>query len=160
MMIEETRARTPPTAMPRIRKGSRMSHTIGYRTSARSAIGQQSTKRMHHSKNFTIRFPHKYPGKSNWGKTKIQSRDLNSGCLIPLYNCNKQWGYPCIFRNTLPHICSLGPLLQSSVQRFCACVARSPRTDPNSSRYCVLPLCDGRCQTISSRFRVIVGIQW
>ncbi len=54
MMIDEIKASTPLTAMPRMRKGSNTSHTMGYRTSARSASGQHKTNKMHHSRNFTI----------------------------------------------------------------------------------------------------------
>src|SRR5690242_5748911 len=36
--------------MPKIRSGNVSSHTKGYITSAKSAIGQHRTKRMHHKK--------------------------------------------------------------------------------------------------------------
>ena len=45
---------TPPTAIPRMRKGSNNNQTNGYKTSARSATGQHKTNKMHQSKNLTI----------------------------------------------------------------------------------------------------------
>jgi hypothetical protein len=54
----KTTARTnpsaPSTAIPSNRNGKRKSQTIGYRTSAARASGQQSTTRMSHNKNFVI----------------------------------------------------------------------------------------------------------
>ena len=49
---------TPPTAIPTIRNGSRISHTIGYRISARIASGQQKMNRTHQIRNVSMRiFP-------------------------------------------------------------------------------------------------------
>src|SRR5208337_158413 len=46
----QTRASTPLTAMPTMRKGSNSNHTIGYRISASNARGQHSTNSKHHSR--------------------------------------------------------------------------------------------------------------
>src|SRR5260370_3218071 len=42
---------TPSTAIPTMRKGSRISQTSGYSTSASNASGQQNTSRTHHKRN-------------------------------------------------------------------------------------------------------------
>ena len=49
---------TPLTAIPRIRKGSNITQTIGYSTKAISATGQQRTNKMHQRRNFTMACPH------------------------------------------------------------------------------------------------------
>ena len=51
--MPETKLRTPSTAKPRMRKGKSTSHKNGYRMSASSASGQQTTSRTQKSKNFT-----------------------------------------------------------------------------------------------------------
>jgi len=45
-----SKPKTPLTVIPTIRKGNVRSHTMGYKTSASSANGQQRTKRMHHNR--------------------------------------------------------------------------------------------------------------
>src|ERR1700733_8193633 len=49
-----TSSSAPCTAMPANRKGNRTSHTIGYKTIAITANGQQRMKRIHHSKNLIM----------------------------------------------------------------------------------------------------------
>jgi hypothetical protein len=56
--MAQTRDNAPPTAIPATRNGSYSSETIGYRTSAASASGQQSTNRMQNSTNFSIILPY------------------------------------------------------------------------------------------------------
>src|SRR5713226_5332021 len=52
-----TSASTPPTAMPTIRNGKSSSQIMGYSTSASSAMGQQSIRRIHHRKKAAIGLP-------------------------------------------------------------------------------------------------------
>jgi hypothetical protein len=47
-------ASTPPTARPTSRKGRRISQTIGYTTTARSASGQHRTSKIIQRKNLVI----------------------------------------------------------------------------------------------------------
>src|ERR1700733_9809129 len=49
-----TSSSAPCTAMPANRKGNRTTHTIGYKTIAITASGQQRRKRIHHSKNLIM----------------------------------------------------------------------------------------------------------
>ena len=51
MITAFTSVRIPSTAIPRIRNGRSTIHTIEYITSAKSASGQQITKRIHHKMN-------------------------------------------------------------------------------------------------------------
>ncbi len=53
MMALKT-ASTPLTAMPRMRKGSSISHIKGYSRSASMASGQQRTNRISQSRNLPI----------------------------------------------------------------------------------------------------------
>lgn len=55
--IARNNSNTPVTAMPTSRNGSSNSQTIGYSTSATSAIGQHTTNRMHHNKKAAIFIP-------------------------------------------------------------------------------------------------------
>src|SRR6185437_5440981 len=50
-------AKTPSTAIPTTRKSSRRSHTMGQRTSASRATGQQRTKRISHRRTFNTCVP-------------------------------------------------------------------------------------------------------
>jgi hypothetical protein len=52
--MEPINARIPPTAIPRIRKGSSNNQIMGYRSKAKRASGQHRTNKMHHSKNLII----------------------------------------------------------------------------------------------------------
>lgn len=52
--IPRSNSRTPSTAIPTIRNGSKISQTNGYSSKASKASGQHSTSKMHHSRNFTI----------------------------------------------------------------------------------------------------------
>lgn len=45
---------TASTAIPATRKGIKRIHTSGYATSANNASGQQSTRRMHQTRNLVI----------------------------------------------------------------------------------------------------------
>lgn len=54
-MMADTRESAPSTAMPTTRKGSSSSHTMGYRTIATSASGQQKNSSRHQRRNFSIR---------------------------------------------------------------------------------------------------------
>src|ERR1017187_2589546 len=51
VMARKITSRTPWTATPRIRNGSKSSQMNGYAIRASRARGQQRTKRMHHSRN-------------------------------------------------------------------------------------------------------------
>jgi hypothetical protein len=53
-MIPFNNPNTPSTAIPKMRNGIDNSQKNGYRTSARSAIGQQRIKRMIQIKNVSI----------------------------------------------------------------------------------------------------------
>src|ERR1700734_4441050 len=46
---------TPPTTMPSRRNGKRISHTIGKRTSASRAAGQQRMRRIRKRRSFMVR---------------------------------------------------------------------------------------------------------
>jgi len=48
-------SKTPPTAMPKTRSGKQMSHTNGYKKSARRARGQQKRNNKHQSKNVAMK---------------------------------------------------------------------------------------------------------
>jgi hypothetical protein len=50
MKMALKRPRTPSTAIPTMRKGSKRSHTSGYRMRASKAIGQHRIKRIIHKK--------------------------------------------------------------------------------------------------------------
>jgi hypothetical protein len=54
-MIAFSSSKTPSTAMPKMRKGKSSSHTMGYRTSAISASGQQKKRSTHHKRKVNIR---------------------------------------------------------------------------------------------------------
>ncbi len=54
MKMALTSSKTPVTAMPRSRKGSKMSQMIGNRISTSRASGQQITNRMHQSRKVII----------------------------------------------------------------------------------------------------------
>jgi hypothetical protein len=47
-------SKTPPTAMPTIRKGKRSNQAMGYRINASSASGQHKTNNRHHIKKVNI----------------------------------------------------------------------------------------------------------
>src|SRR5437867_8483549 len=51
MTTVHTNASTPCTAIPTMRNGNSKSHTNGYAISATIASGQQSTNKMHQSRN-------------------------------------------------------------------------------------------------------------
>src|SRR5277367_6619989 len=53
-MMAATRSSAPPTAIPTIRNGNRISQTKGYAIRARSASGQQKNRRTHHRRNLII----------------------------------------------------------------------------------------------------------
>src|ERR1700733_14451688 len=90
MKIAVTKAKAEPTAIPAMRNGSRISQISGNSTSATKASGQQITRRMHQSRNFTISaFLHvyrtqprerKFPGASPPGNNS----DMASIPLSPL----------------------------------------------------------------------------
>src|SRR5437867_1310805 len=50
----QTSSSTPLTTTPNNRNGIRTNHTSGYKISANKATGQQSTSRMHQSRNLII----------------------------------------------------------------------------------------------------------
>jgi hypothetical protein len=52
--IPRNNSKTPPTAIPTIRKGNRINHTRGYRISASKASGQQNISSKHHNRKEAI----------------------------------------------------------------------------------------------------------
>jgi hypothetical protein len=61
VIIALRRSKTALTVIPRRRKGSAKSQMKGYRMSAKRARGQQTTKRISHKRNLTIREPPRIP---------------------------------------------------------------------------------------------------
>jgi len=61
-MTARMNSNAPSTTIPIRRKGSRTSHTIGYRTKARMASGQQRSSKTTHRKNLVILVDTKKPG--------------------------------------------------------------------------------------------------
>lgn len=53
-IMARIRSSAPPAAIPTMRNGSNISHTIGYNTSASRASGQHSTSKMHHKRKVNI----------------------------------------------------------------------------------------------------------
>jgi hypothetical protein len=70
-----TSSNVPPTTIPISLKGSRISHTSGYNTSASKASGQHRTRSKQNNKNLSIETtPESLPGKASYRRNNYARR--------------------------------------------------------------------------------------